>query len=305
MNNNQFLTVAGIASGLVAVLVNSLFFFPFRVASSALYFFVALAMLNSFAGITSMVSFTIHPLLIVFAFLTLLAFLWESVIKPNAGNYYFTKHNFAKYSDKKEMYLMKALKYCPRETIFRTHLMLGYTNLHPEEAEEQAETMRQHYDGMTPAWVMAFNSGMSKVRLKQYKDAFKFFVESLFYLPSFEESRQEARRIEPLTPLNIIRRYILKKITQEGEMILNNFMAMTENLKAQAQKDLMTNESNMLNVILSEKVRLSIPEDWAFDFDSKSFFAPTEIPAGKVVLQAGPMKTLVLGNVMPQQPQPK
>lgn len=311
LSNTDFLTVASISATLLGVMINAMFFFPFRLASSSLYFFVALAMLNSFTNSVILHSFNVSIVIILFTALALIAFIWESVIKPNAGNYYFTKHNFAKYSDNKEKYLMKALKYCPRETIFRTHLMLGYTDLYPEEAEEQAETMRQHYDGMTPAWVMAYNSGMSKSRLKQYKDALKFFAESLFYYPSFQESRVQAQVVEPLSPLKIIRRYILKKITGEGETVLNNFMANVdlikknteremESLKRSTDRELQANETNMLNVILAEKVRLMIPEDWPFDFDTKQFYAPREIPEGKVVLQAGPTKTLILGNINKQ-----
>jgi len=293
-STKDFLLISALCAGITGIAIDAIFFFPFRVAASGLYFWVALALL---AGVSTTIvtsAFVIHPIFILFVFFILVGFIWEGVIKPNLGNYFFTKYNFAKYGNKKEGYLMKALKYCPRETIFRTHAMIGYANLFPEEAEEQAETMRQHYDGMTPAWVMAFNSGSAKKKLKQYKDAMKFFSESLFYLPSFNESRMEAVSIQPYLPLQIRRRFILKKIGQKNEVTLTNMMQNIEMIKQQSQQQLQNNETNMLNIVLGEARRLNIPEDWPFDFETKQFYEPNEIPGGKTIMEAGPARVKIL-----------
>lgn len=279
----QFIMVSAVMAGLVAFLVDVFFFFPLRLASSGLLFWVALAMIEGITGHVAAVQLEWNPLVTIFVAGALAAFLWETVIKPNAGNYFFSMYNFCTKGWKKEVFLNKALEMCPRETMFRTHMMIGYMNTFLDESSQHMEIIRQHYDGMIPAWAVDFNSGIIAMRNQQYEASVRHCEKSLFYLPTFSDSQMLHRQVWPKAPLKR-RRIGMKQISQESLAKIQGIQQQIQALQAQLQQhDLSTH-----SIILAEKVRLSVPPEWAFNGEANQFVPPDKIPAGKKVVQVGP-----------------
>lgn len=282
----EYLYFSGYFAFVVAIMVNAFFFFPLRLASSGLLFWISLALMNSsFENKNIVFDFSEFSFLLIIVFLpALLAMLWEGTIKPNLGNYYFTKYNFSKNSRNRERWLLKAVNICPRNSIFRTHLVIGYMDTYIDEASSQAEVLRQHYDGMVPAWVMSFNSAMIKIRQRNWAEAVRFLKDSLYFYPYFEPAIEQMSKIINMAPLER-RRIVMKNITDEGRRALESLKHRSEFVKEKINSltgELKNIESDSVSIILQEKVRLNIPLDWAYDLKSTAFLSPTEYSDKKV-----------------------
>uniref|UniRef100_A0A6M3IDW5 Putative O-antigen ligase n=1 Tax=viral metagenome TaxID=1070528 RepID=A0A6M3IDW5_9ZZZZ len=282
LSTKDFFILAGVISALFGMFVEVFFFFPLRLGSSALMFWISLALLQSFTKL-EYINININLGIILFLVVMLMAMLWEGVIKPNLGNYFFTKYNFTGIITKKEKYLRKAINYCPRESIFRTHLLIGYLDVFPQEADFHAEILRNHFDGMTPAWSSAFNCGAAKLRRRHFEDAFKFFEESLYFLPSFEDARNRLIQIFPLTPFKR-RQITMKQMTEVGIQAVRQGQAEVNAL----QREISNSQTKFCAVVLNEKLKLNIPIEWAFNPENCQFLSPGEIPADFNVVEIGP-----------------
>lgn len=76
----------------------------------------------------------------------------------------------------------------------------------------------------------------------------------------------------------------MKQISQESLAKIQGIQQQIQALQAQLQQhDLSTH-----SIILAEKVRLSVPPEWAFNGEANQFVPPDKIPAGKKVVQVGP-----------------
>lgn len=284
MSQKDFFILAGIISSLFGMFVEIFFFFPLRLSSSALMFWIALALLQSFTKV-DIVFIAVSPVIILFLFIMLAAMLWEGSIKPNLGNYYFTKYTFTSIIKKKEMFLRKAIRFCPRESIFRTHLLIGYLELFPQESDFNAEMLRAHFDGMMPAWVASYNSGVVKMRRRQFEDAFKMFEESVYFLPYFDDARNRLAQIFPLTPFKR-RQILMKQMTEVGIQAVRFGQKEVRDL----QKDIQSTQDRFCAIVLNEKLKMNIPIDWIFDPETCNYYSPTEIPSGYSIVEIGPTR---------------
>ena len=285
----EYIMVCGVMAAIIGVMVEVFFFFPLRLGAPALLFWISLALLQSFSGIDLIILPTNNIFLILFIAGALAAMIWEGVIKPNIGNYLFTKHSFSAIIEKKERYLRKAIRYCPKESIFRTHMLIGYLEGFPMEADFNAEMLRHHYDGMMPAWASAYNCGAVKLKKLQFAEAARFFSEALFFLPSFDVARQQLERILPLVPFER-RGNIMKQMTGEGVNAVRHFQSEVRRLQESIQKS----EGTFINIVLTEKIKMNIPLDWVFDPDTCQFFNMSELPPGSQVIELGPTKLPLL-----------
>ena len=288
-NAKDFFILSALIASFFGMLVEIFFFFPLRLGSSALMFWMSLALLQSFTK-ADVVNVSPGIVLTLFLAVMIAAMLWEGVIKPNLGNWYFTKYNFTSNMRKKEIYLNKAISVCPKESIFRTHMLVGYLEAFPQEADFHAEMLRNHYDGMIPAWASAYNCGIAKFMRKEFEDAFKFFDESLFFLPYFEDARNRLMQIYPLTPFK--RSPIaMKQMTEIGVQAVRSGQAEVNFLQKEIQnlqKEIQNSQNKFCAVVLNEKLKLNIPMDWAFEPESCQFLAQNEIPPNCTVVQIGP-----------------
>ena len=82
----------------------------------------------------------------------------------------------------------------------------------------------------------------------------------------------------------------MKKIAPQVETNLDLMKGRAQTLRDAIQ----ANEIDMLNIVLAEARRLAIPVHWPFDFDTNMFHDPKQIPEGKMIVEAGPSKTLIL-----------
>lgn len=301
----EALVMICLLSGALAVMTHAAFFFPFRLGSSAITFWVCLAMIEALSGGVQVFTIDIHFLAVILAAGALAAMLWEGVIKPNAGNYYFSKYNFSKFPENKEVALVKAITLAPKESIYRTHALINYLQLFPYEGDRQAEILRQHYDGMTPAWVMEYNCGVAKLYRKQVEDAFPFFTKTLYYNPLFDAVRPQLEIFEPLVPLPRRGQLIMKKMTDEGINAIRHYQSEIKGIQTAVQ----SMELAMGNVILNEKLKMNVPIQWAFDLEQGTFLTVDEVAQGGYrIIEFGPTKiplAMKQAPVLNEQAQPK
>ena len=294
----DFLVMAVVLSGLVAGLVNAFFFFPLRLGSSALMFWTSLALVEGISGSVNLFYLPFNWFVFIVVAAMLAAMLWEGVIKPNIGNYWFTRYQLAKHPQNKEKHISKAVDYAPRETIYQTHRLISYLFVFPDESEQCAEVIRQHYDGMTPAWTMFLNSARVKIAKKQYSDALRMYQNSIYHLPSFEQSKRELSKVFPYAPFTR-RKIILKKASDESINAINLFKTNIKNEELNIQ----LNNERTLNVVQTEKVKMNVPHEWPFDFNQNMFISPTNVPEGSQVIELGLTRIPIVINPQQQQQQ--
>uniref|UniRef100_A0A6M3LAF1 Uncharacterized protein n=1 Tax=viral metagenome TaxID=1070528 RepID=A0A6M3LAF1_9ZZZZ len=82
----------------------------------------------------------------------------------------------------------------------------------------------------------------------------------------------------------------MKQITQEALAKLQAIQNQNQSLQVQMQH----NEMATHTIILSEKVRLVVPPEWAYDGEHNVFIPPDQIPAGKKVVEVGPASLPIL-----------
>jgi len=264
ITNREFLLLSSVVASIVAVMVHAFFFFPFRLASSAMMFWISLALLCSLSVVTPMVSIPSTWIIPTFIALSVAAILWEGSIKQNIANYYFLKQSFARNGNNKEKYLTKAVELCPKNSMFRTHMMLGYTHSFPDIAEKQGNFTYNFYDGIITEWGMYTNLGVIKSIRGKYDEAVECFSNAINSNPRFEPALAGIRSVWAKAPLPR-RRLTLKQMTQEGLLALK--LSQTEISKQQAI---------MENIVLKEKLKLNIPIEWPFDTEKGIFLTPEE-----------------------------
>jgi len=237
------------------------------------------------SGTILTVSFVPNPIITVFVALAIIAMLWEGSIKPNIGNYFFSKYSYCSIAGKKENLLLKAIKYCPKESIFRTHAVIGYIRGFPQLADQHARKLLEFFDGMVPAWMMYYNAGISAKANKKWEDGLMFFEKALSNLPSFEPAREAFKSIYAYAALPK-RRIDLKRISEQAELSIKN--CHEEVVRVQEAARL-----NMANIILSEKVKQNIPFEWPFDMQSMHFIMPEQV-GDRELAEIGPTKVPIV-----------
>jgi len=288
-SSKDVLLMIMLLSSLAVFVVNAFFAFPMRLAASAMNFWIALALVESVSIKTITISASASPYLIVLVSLGLAAMLWESVCKPNLAHYHFAKYNFAKDVKDKEKRIRKTINLQPRDSIPRVHALLGYMDIFKEEAAMHADVIKNHFDGMTPGWTTAFNCGLLAAKRGHYDDAVRLFSEALFYFPRFLPAKLEIDKIWHLVPYPQ-RSMIMKEISENAIGAVRFYQEQINTHKAESQKS----ELVIGQVILAEKARLNIPQDFVYDMEKFQFLAPREVEQGRQVVEMGPTKILVL-----------
>ena len=292
-NINEFILIAGITAGIIAILVDCFFFFVLRLGPSSLLFWLSLSMLESISSNEILYVFNVNILFVILITLALIIMLWEGSIKPNLGNFYFSLSQFSHYPENKEKYLTKAIKTCPKDNMYRTHAMIGYLDSNPYESEGHAETIRQHFDGMVPAWAARTNFGIIKAKRKDYETAISFFNDAINYYPKFQQAQQLYAKMFPKAPFPK-RRIMNKEFTEEAKSLISNYHEKLNSTQMDFQSKINEINSIICNIILSEKVKNRIPEDWVCDIKNGSFIPLSEISDPANVIKFGPTNVLIL-----------
>jgi hypothetical protein len=161
----------------------------------------------------------------------------------------------------------------------------------PWVADREANMLFSHYDGMTPAWNMAFNCGMASIMNKNYLKAIQFFELSLYYYPNFEPSKIQLSKVWPLAPLP--NRGVKLKIIDKNVLAFINQCENNSNNPGITKEYKKVLELSVIASILDEKVRLNIPHDWPFLITNGTFLAPIEINQTHKIMEVGHTKLLI------------
>lgn len=283
-------------SGIMGMLVNASFFFPLRLASSSLYFWTLLAAIESLCTKQnvsySLFAYNINPIVVAILGVVLLFCLYECIIKQNIANYYFNRFNFSKNPEKKEQHLNNAVKWSPKDSIFHTHMLISYMAGFPRIADREAQILFEHYDGMTPAWSMAYNCGITAMLNKGFLKAVELFALSLYYYPSFEPARAQIQKVWPLAPLPS-RGVRMKVIDKNVKAFIDQCSNSSNNPNISKEHNKIL-ELSVIASILDEKVRLNIPSSWPFWIERGMFLAPNEITGDHEMYEVGHIKLLLV-----------
>jgi len=262
-----------VLTAMAAACGHALFFFNMRLPSSGMVFWMLAGFVVSMSMSTMPgMSFLVSPILIVFIGLILAWLWWELNGKNILGSYWFMRFQKTINPEEKEIFCHKALHWAPQETIYNTHMLIGYLHVAPEHAIKFAEQMWHYYDGMTPAWVMHFNMGSVAEKLGYYELAYRQYLASHRLLPSFQPTLSRLAHIEPLVPYpkkgSIMKR--VKEETRLGVLLLKEKIDSLE-------KDKQNMMLQINNVVYEEAIRLNIPQGWHYEHEQGMFLSPEEL----------------------------
>jgi len=264
------LAVVFIMTAMLAICSHAVFFFGLRIPSTGMVFWVLAGLLVAMGGIP-ITTLTFTPLIVLPLALALSVFYWETIVKSFIASYFYM--NFQKDPDirRKEWWCKKAVEWAPDETIYNTHMLIGYLNIEPQYANKFAELMWSRYDGMTPGWVMHCNMGVIAEKVGNNELAARHYATSLRLLPTFKLSHEGYSRVERFVPLPR-KGEIVKQVKEEARLHIlllqeriNNLELTKNNVAIQIQ-----------NVVLQEANRLNIPMGWQYVAEKGLFLSPEE-----------------------------
>jgi hypothetical protein len=267
------LMVLFMLTAMTAACGHALFFFNLRLPAPGMVFWMLGGFVVSIsAGATWGMTYFVPPVVVVFLGL-ILAWLWWEINGKNAlGSYWFMR--FQKTFDpmEKELFCHRALHYGPEETIYNTHMLLGYQHVSPGHALKYAEQMWHYYDGMTPGWVMHFNMGSIAEQLGYYELAQRQYSASHRLLPSFKPTANRLQFMETVVPFPA-QGSIMKKVKEEVRLQILLFLQQMEGLEK--DKQILVGQIN--TTVLEEAGRLNIPQGWHYEHEQGIFLSPEEM----------------------------
>ena len=254
-----------------SIVIHAFFFFGLRIPSTGLLFWILAGFIVLLTGPASQpiaMPLVLAPLLAVFFAL----YLWQTVFKEVMASYYFMLFQKTKKAEEKETFCKKATKWCPKDTMLNTHMLIGHMHSRPEVAYKYAEEMWTNHDGMTPGWIVYFNMGTAAEMIGNKVQAFRHYMTSHRLLPSFQPTVERLTFLEPF--ISFPREgEIMKQAKEEVKLgILLNREKM-QNMELQRQNLQLA----IQNMVTQEAARLNIPEGWHYDFDSGQFLSPEEL----------------------------
>jgi hypothetical protein len=197
---------------------------------------------------------------------------WELNGKNMMGSYWFMKFQKTYNPAEKEIFCHKALEYSPQETIYNTHMLLGYMEVAPDHALKFAEQMWHYYDGMTPGWVMHFNMGSIAEKLGYHGLAHRQFSASHRLLPSFQPSIGRLKALDPLIPFPR-KGSVMKKVNEESRL---RVLLLKEKIDS-IEKDKLILVGQINQVVMEEAMRMNVPEGWHYEHEQGLFLSPEEM----------------------------
>jgi len=298
--SKSFVFMLILLSAMTAFLVDSIFFFALRIPSTASMFWIVCGAIvalsrHSVGGILELNGSV--PLAIVVAIFAI-TFIWFCLIKRILASYHFARFCQSRRPNEKHGNMMKALKYAPNDTIYNTHMCVATMDSEPLMSFTHAMKIYQHFDGMTPLQVALFNVGLSRYKMRNvFDEAQLFFKSSHYILPTFEPSLQLLNdRIEGVgvrstyhggrAVMRIVEDGVLWKVrtmfSERDKMDLQIRLIQSETEKMSLQIESLKAQqqlagANIENTLLTEKKRLSLPDNWVFNVDKGMFLDPAEM----------------------------
>jgi O-antigen ligase len=190
-------------SSLIAVMLNAVFFFPFRLGSTL---FMTILMMGILEGLYNrrynMIRLSrgwktsLNVVLMPVVVLLLAGILWFTGIKPFLGeveHFNYIKALGSRGIDAAEKHLLKAIDYDPHNTAYCmwASQMYFYQIRNFGKADEYLTRAIVEFNGDIVPWAAFFLKGMLKFQTGSPFEAKIAFEKALYYNPNFQEARQK------------------------------------------------------------------------------------------------------------------
>jgi len=283
-------------TNLVAIIIDATFFFALRIPGSAIQFWGTCIIITGLSGKGVYHSFAIPNWMLVIIILMLILVVWEFVSKRVMASYYFMRSMYHNGTDRYVL-LMRALEFMPYDSLMRTHATIITSDYAPVVSQLHASKMLEHFDGQTPRWAALYNYALTWLKGYHYFfDIMTFYLKASHYvLPYFKPTKQllegkgsislksqyiggATMRILDEVTLWKIRTFISNRDSLNKDVhILNQEI---EKIKIQIQNvqtQMQLAMANVENLVLFEKKKMNIPDNWFFDANDGIFKDPATI----------------------------
>ncbi len=193
---------------LIAVLLNALFFFPFRINSTMFMTVLMMGLMEALylrnRGLVAECRSRrkgVWPLSVLLITLVLVGAVWFTGIKPFWGEVEHFKYKKALAQGKvkeAETHILKALEYDPHNTAYLLYTSQLYMNTLKDfgRARDYIEMAITDYNGDITRWSIFFIKGLLRFQMGNLFDAQAAFEKSLYYNPTFEPAEQKLAEVK-------------------------------------------------------------------------------------------------------------
>ena len=191
----------------IAIMLNALFFFPFRINSTM---FMTVLMMGLMEGIYLRHSKLISKsagwksetrfIMIPMVFLVIIGMIWFTGIKPFQGEREHFKYKKAlghKKAKEAEKYILKAIRYDPHNSAYCLYACQLYMNVLKDfgKAQDFIEKAIIDYNGDITRWSIYFIKGLLKFQVGSLFEARAAFEKSLYFNPTFHPAEQKLKEV--------------------------------------------------------------------------------------------------------------
>ncbi|MBW2609791.1 MAG: O-antigen ligase family protein [Deltaproteobacteria bacterium] len=193
-----------------AIMLASLFFFPFRVNSTMFMTVLMMGLMEgiylSRYGLKSSTGEWISPtkfVLIPMVFLVIIGVIWHTGIRPFKGEMEHLKYKVSESrTDAKgaERHILKAIEYDPRNSAYHLYASRFYVNALKDyrKASDFIERAIVDFNGDITMWLVYFYKGLIKFQVGSPLEARAAFEKALYYNPTFEPARKKLEEVNQL-----------------------------------------------------------------------------------------------------------
>jgi tetratricopeptide (TPR) repeat protein len=202
IENKARIITATAFSATIAIMIASIFFFPFRVNTTIFMAALMMGLVESlYLSNLNLIQFKSakktggNALLIALISLSLIGFVWVTAIKPLLGEREFFKYhvslNKGDYRSA-ENHVLKALKYDPLNTAYNIDTSELYLVVFkdPQKANDYLEKAINHFNGDIVEWAFYDIKGHLKLQLGSLLEAKAAFERALYLYPEDEKAQQ-------------------------------------------------------------------------------------------------------------------
>lgn len=203
--------VASIAfSMIIAIMVNAIFFFPFRINTTLFLTALTLGLLEgiylshyNLYSKTPSRNISCAPVLVCLIILMLISVFWFRGIRPFKAEMAFFNYKKATYFKnikKAETHILKAISYDPGNTYYHINAAMMYMNnfRNYQKANELIEESLINFIGDNTLWGVYYTKGIVKFQMGSLFEARDAFQNSLYYNPLDKKTIQQLERLEEI-----------------------------------------------------------------------------------------------------------
>lgn len=280
-------------TSLISIIINATFFFALRMPSTALYFWITCAILLALSKTGEIVNIQFSYWLIVGLFPLIALFLWECVFKRVIASRYFMK-SMTVNGMKRYEYLCKSINYAPEDTMLRTHAAIITADYAPIISNIHSTKAMEFFDGQITQWAIYYNYVLCSLKgYRNFFDTMTFYLKRGHWLLNYfkpinqllngkgsislkSQYKEGAEmRVMDETTLWKIRSFAanMESFNKDSIILKQQIENLTLSMKNSEQK-LELAKANVENLVLYEKKRMNIPDNWFFDLNEGIFKDP-------------------------------